>query len=93
VGAGGLKSVTIVSVSEATQSVDAGEATLTVKRGASIELAAPKLQRVAVGDADTADILANEKGLTIKGVKPGVTTLLLWHADGTRTAYQVIVQP
>jgi len=93
VSAGGLESVTLVSVAEATQAVDAGESLLVVKRGASVEVAAPKLQRVAVGDAEIADIVATDKGLTLKGLEPGVTTLLLWHADGRRAAYQVLVQP
>lgn len=81
----------VVSVSESPRAVSASDQELAVKVGASLELAVAQLARVAIGDAAIADVATSPQGLTIKGIAPGTTTMITWHADGSRRSFKVSV--
>ena len=63
--------------------------TLTV--GEKVVKTVPGLQRIAVGDADIADIATGGTTVTVHGLKVGQTTVLLWHANGQRERWDVKV--
>jgi Flp pilus assembly secretin CpaC len=52
----------------------------------------PGLQRIAIGDADIADVktIGNNQILVI-GMSPGTTTLLAWTSDGERRSWEITV--
>ncbi len=65
--------------------------TLALRVGASLRRAVPGLRRIAVGDADIADISVDGAALDVKGVAPGRTMVLLWLKGGQRLAWRVEV--
>jgi len=62
----------------------------TLKTGEKITRAAPNLQRLAIGNSAIADV-STENGVTLTGVSPGKTTVLLWFSDGHREQWLVTV--
>lgn len=50
------------------------------------------LERLAVGDAEVADVKANKDGVTVIGGKPGATSVLLWLKGGARQTWNVEVK-
>ncbi len=64
-----------------------------VAKGATTRLTIPGMKRVAIGDAAIADVrTSGSSALQITGLSPGKTTLLVWTAGNTRTAYLVTVE-
>jgi Flp pilus assembly secretin CpaC len=67
--------------------------TVDVKVGSTITMSQKDLNRVAVGDPDVADIEVSKAGLSIKGVKAGSTTMILWFEGGRREVSEIRVTP
>ena len=84
----------IVVISQSAEDASPGAVkVLAVKVGASLSLPTKGIARIAVGDPDFADIDVSNAVLSIKGVKAGSTTLIIWFENGTREVSEVRVTP
>ncbi len=73
-------------------SVEAPPRVIELKVNQTESLVASGIERVAIGDAEVANVTPEKgRGLAVRGLSVGKTTLLLWMADGTRTSYLVDV--
>lgn len=63
----------------------------TLRVGQRSTRSAPGLARIAVGDADIADLATTATGVTLIARKPGHTTVLAWFSDGRREQWDVTV--
>jgi pilus assembly protein CpaC len=68
---------------------------LIVTVGMSITIDSPlNIARVYIANGDLAEAVAiNPKEVLITGKGPGVTTLMVWQASGTRLMYELTVRP
>jgi Flp pilus assembly secretin CpaC len=86
--------VTVVAASAPDTDLSPGAAkTVDLKVGASVTLSQKDLARVAVSDPEVADIEVSQTGLSIKAVKAGSMTLILWHEGGKREVSEIRVTP
>jgi hypothetical protein len=77
-------------LAEGTQVDDRVPVTLTVDGTTDLEVA--RYTRVAVADPSLVDIVADEDRLHLVGLRPGVTTLLVWTQDKARHSFLITVK-
>jgi predicted Ser/Thr protein kinase len=65
---------------------------MTLEEDGTSTLEVPRISRVAISDPDIVDVVVDESGLHLVGLKPGVTTLMVWTAEKARYNFQLTVK-